>query len=251
VTRLLLDRPAELGERIEIRDRELHYLTRVRRHRKGEPLEVRDGEGRAFRAEILSWDRHSALVLLADELDPSLDDRPIHPVELLVAVPKRNLFDLIVRQASETGVAALHPLLTRRGVGQPGAGKLDRWRRIAEESMRQCGRPRPVQVHEALGFEEALGHADLGTKLILHTTELGAGLDPWSSRAPADPPITVAVGPEGGFAPEEITAARRCGFAPVHLEMPVLRVETAAVAAGVLAIGLLQARRGAQRPLTS
>jgi 16S rRNA (uracil1498-N3)-methyltransferase len=234
VTRVLLD--VELscpGEAVVTGD-ELHYLRRVRRLATGDAVEVRDGRGRLFRARVVLLGKERAVLALEAEA-PAARGAP--PVVLVVAVPKRHLLDDVVRQLNEIGIARLAPVLTERSVALPGKERSVRWRRIAAESVRQCGRARPMDVDDVRPLADVLRDlAGEGTRLVLHEHETGAGLAALLRAGPVAPPLVLAVGPEGGFSTDEIRLARDLGFAPVGLGPSVLRVETAAVVAATLAV---------------
>jgi len=140
--------------------------------------------------------------------------------------------DDVVRMASELGVARICPVIAARTVVQPGGDKLNRWRRVAEESLRQCGRPTPLAVEDIRPLAEALeAPTPGGSRFLLHPAE---GAPMLTAAAPFASPVTAAVGPEGGFTDEEVDLARDMGYSAVRLNTPILRIETAATAAAVL-----------------
>src|SRR5262249_23384952 len=109
------------------------------------------------------------------------------------------------------------------------AGRTARWAGIAEEAARQCGRADLPEIVEVSPLDGALAAA-AGWRLLLDEAERTVSL---RALLPAVPPpvVTVAVGPEGGFTPDEVAAARAAGFAIGGLGPRVLRAETAALAA--------------------
>jgi 16S rRNA (uracil1498-N3)-methyltransferase len=238
MTRLITRQILEVGETTDISGEELHYLSRVRRHRPGDRVELRDGSGDAFEAEIKEIGRQHARLFVARKT-PALR-QSVFPVTLAVAVPKRNLMDDVVRKLSEIGVSRLIPLVTHRTDIAPKADKLARWQRIADESLRQCGRELPLEVSEISSFEAFVAKEPVSaTKLLLHPE----GALSLVEAIPSMRALTLAVGPEGGFTRDEVELARTRGFTPTALQMPILRIETAAVAAAVLAVALREERR--------
>ncbi len=232
MTRIFLEQAVGSRVEVSISGQELHYVSRVRRLSPGDEVEIRDVEGRGFLARISEISRDAALLEIMDEIESSPDE---FPVQLIVAVPKRNIFDDVVRKLSEIGVARIQPVTTERSVVEPGIGRLDRWRRIAAESVRQCGRGSPVSVADVVSLERALKEALEGTRLILHPSVPQVSLAGALSDNTAAP-ITVAVGPEGGFTEEEIVRAVELGFTPVRAGKLILRTETAAIVASVVAV---------------
>lgn len=134
---------------------------------------------------------------------------------------------------SQVGAAAWRPLITERTVVEPRAGKLERLQRIAEESLKQCGRAWLLEIGSPIGFAAALrGAHERGDALVVADAAGGAP-PPLAAGAP----VTLVVGPEGGLTDRESTLAREHGAAAIRLGPHILRIETAAVvgAAALLA----------------
>lgn len=235
--RLLLFRVLRAGESVAIDGAELHYLVRVRRVRIGDEVELCGAEGARFGARVTAVFDDRAELQVGAALPPA---SRVFPVILAAAVPKGTAFDDVVRRASELGVERLVPILTERSVAVPGASRIERWHRIAAESLRQCGRGTPLAVDPVRPFAEAiLDLSRCGRAFVLHPRAAEVGLlDALLTGDPASR-IAVAVGPEGGFIDAEIALATRCGMRAVALGTPILRAETAAVAAAVVAVAAL------------
>jgi len=237
MTRLVLPDELFTSDSISVQGDELHYLSCVRRHRPGDSVEVRGAAGRRWVCRVEKIGKARAVLVPERELGRV---RTSWPVSLIVAVPKRNLLDDVVRRVSEIGVEKLIPVLTERSVVRPGPGRMERWRKIARESLRQCGRDQPLVVEEVHPLEQALAAcAGPCARFVLHPSQRGAGMVAALGRCDRAQPIAVAVGPEGGFTPGEIERAARLGFEQVRLGQPVMRVETAAIAAAVLCVAAL------------
>ncbi len=237
------------GAEVELAAEEAHYLTRVRRVSLGERVEIRDREGRRAEAVVERVGRDGVAVRVVRRLPDASTPVPIH---LLVAAPKRDLLDDVVRASSELGAARLTPLVTGRSVMRPGDGRLERWRRIAVEAVRQCGRGAPLLVDPPVPFAAALDSVDpRSTKVLLHPHLEAMPLALAFLRADGSPraaePITLAVGPEGGFEEPEVEMALCRGFLGASLGDNILRVETAAIAAVAIAAALAG---GARPPRT-
>ena len=140
----------------------------------------------------------------------------------------------MAEKATELGVAALVPVITRRTV--VGGVNTERLRAIAMESAEQCHRLNVPVVHEARPLTQVLDAWPAGRRLLLcdetgqgrPITQVLAGLDPAAREAP----WAVLIGPEGGFDPAELDAIKkRTIVTPVTLGRRLLRAETAAMAA--------------------
>ncbi len=237
MTALLVETAAQPGETIEVSGDEHHYLTRVRRHTVGEQIELKDRQGRRFSAVIEAIDRTVATLRTVERLP---DAPNAWPVTLIIAVPKRNGLDPIVRQATEIGLARIVPILSHRTVSNPGASRHDRWCRITRESIRQCGREKPLQVDEVQSLTDALSaHRDSEVKLLLHPEHRSFSLDAALAERTRVSEISLVVGPEGGFTPTEVDQATELGYRPVGLGRAIMRVETAAIVAGTICVAKL------------
>lgn len=167
------------------------------------------------------------------------------PLALVYALAKGDKVDAVVRDATELGATRVVIARTARAVAKVDhereAAKLARWRRVAEQAARQCGRSDPAEVLGVFGWEDALDRASGAARFCLDPSAadaLGARLPSAVSRGE---PITFAVGPEGGLTPEEVRVATARGYVAVSLGPFVLRTET--VAAAVLgAVRVLSAR---------
>ena len=222
---------------ITIRGEELHYLSRVRRHKVADRVTVVDRDGNAFVAAITHIDRQQATLRIEPDV-PISHAPPIFDVSLFVALPKGNIMDDIVRKLNEIGAMNLYPFHAARTCHRVSDSKVARWQRIATESTRQCGRRIPLQVHPIRSFSDTIRcPEETDIKLILHPTAAHTIIE----RIPGGTPVSILVGPEGGFTTGEVDLAQSIGFVPVKLETPILRIETAAIASGVLAVALWNA----------
>jgi 16S rRNA (uracil1498-N3)-methyltransferase len=240
---------AELGgARVTLTGDEHRHVARVLRARPGDTLTLFDGAGTEVDAEIIRVDaREAELTLTARRTvrAAAVD------VTLLVAVPRGERMDVLVQKTTELGVGRLVPVVTGRSVARPEAGsaRQPRWEKIAREAARQCGRADVPRVDEPTPLAMALAAPELpATRLALWEGAPARGEEARSLRAALagafdgapHPAVALLVGPEGGFADEEIAQARAAGFAPVGLGPRILRVETAAI----VAVALAQAAAG-------
>jgi len=207
------------------------YVTRVHRLEIGDAFLAFDPE-RAVEAdaELVEVTRRGAVARIAVIRAASV--RPARRVTLIQGSCKGDKMDGIVRDATELGVTRIIPAITARSVARPDAARADRWRRIAVEAARQCGRgdapilDAPVALAAALALD-----APSAATLCLcldptATTPLGACLQ----LVAAATNVTILVGPEGGLDDDELDAAARAGFTRARLGGLVLRTETVCAA---------------------
>jgi len=235
--------PAGAG-RITLPGEQAHYLLRVLRLRPGDCFRILDGRGRLLHARLEEISGRSATAeVLAEE---RLGEKASVQVHLAQSLIRGGRMDLVVQKATELGAAAVWPFISERTVAQPGsrsAARSMRWRKIAAEAARQCGRGHVPQVHEIGGFQETLS-ALPGHKVVLWEEEDSGGLREALGIAGAPGALTgssagegaprcvsLLIGPEGGFTVEEMRLARRAGCVSAGFGPRILRADTAAVAA--------------------
>jgi 16S rRNA (uracil1498-N3)-methyltransferase len=229
--------PDRVGEdRAALDEPSRHYLRDVLRLAPGDPVELFDGRGAAWDARV--GPGFEALLLGARREEPA-GGPAIH---LLFALAKGEKVDLVVQKATELGAARLVPFAAERSVvrldAAKGAERAERWRRIAEEAARQCGRAGVPEVAAPGPLAAALAAVPEGFRLlVLH----GEGSRPITSLPLAGAPgVAAVVGPEGGLTDEELRACQAAGALRAGLGPRTLRAETAAIAV----VALLQALAG-------
>ena len=214
-----------------------HHLVRVTRVRVGDPVMAFDGLGRERPAEVARVGRGEVLLAWTGPAVVGVGaDRA--RVRWIQGVPKGDKMDLIVRQATELGVAVIVPVFTARSIPreQPErwAPRRLRWERIAEEASRQCGRADvpEIEAPQALAALCAgAGRPAVGSPVRLMAWEgATASLRAAIEGCAEGRPLEVLAGPEGGFEAAEVEAALAAGFAPVSLGPRILRAETTAAA---------------------
>lgn len=234
--------PGRLAPRVALDGEESHYLARVLRLRQNDPLEVIDGAGGLWTARFEPPDH-----LRLEPSPPSAQQRagPPRPLTLALAVPKRDA-ELAWRMAVELGATQLQPLVAQRSVVRQ-AMPLARWRAIVKEATEQCERLWLPELAEPVASTAWLAAPQAGVALLACARQQAdAATLPASSLAAhaADEgvPLTLAIGPEGGWSPEEEALAVAAGWQRLDLGPAILRTATAAVAAVAL-VGL-GGRRG-------
>jgi 16S rRNA (uracil1498-N3)-methyltransferase len=240
MSRVRLHVPAErlAGARLTLTGEDHQHVARVLRARAGDRLTLFDGAGTEVDAEVTRVGKHDLELALGACRAGSTTAAPV-AITLLVAVPRGERMDLIVQKTTELGVARIVPLLTERSVARPEPARRARWEKIAREAARQCGRADVPRVDEPVALGLAVAAPDLpASRFALWETERGRSLR--TALASPSSPTALLVGPEGGFAPQEIALAAAAGFVPVSLGPRILRVETAAI----VSVALVQAAAG-------
>jgi len=212
--------------------------------RPGDEAFVFDGLGCEYRCSFESVRSERALLTiqepLADLTESDLD------LTLGQALAKGDKFDFIVQKATELGVRSIVPLLTDHGelrLPEHLADKrLERWRRISLEALKQCGRRKLVALNTPRSIESLLEPADSKqARVVLAFSEAGGEPVAEAARgAEGATEVIALIGPEGGWSTRELTVFEDAGAKLVTLGPRILRTETAAIAA----ITLIQHRLG-------
>jgi 16S rRNA (uracil1498-N3)-methyltransferase len=225
-------------ESVLLDEDESHHLARVLRLGEGARAFVFDGEGEEWECEVARADSRESLLNLIGKLE----DRVESPLRLTLAqaLVKGDKFDLVVRKATELGVSRIVPLITEhcevRRAEERAEQRLQRWRRISLEALKQCGRRKLVEIAEPAGFIDFCAN-EAGRKNLIFSERArhsGRSLREVSAGLQEIDRIGVCVAAEGGWSEKELEAADASGFIPVHLGGRILRTETAAIVAVAL-----------------
>ena len=218
-----------------------HHAARVLRLETGDRVTLFNGRGGEFPAIIAGISKSGTTVTVGEHLAAECES-PLD-ITLVQAVCANEKMDWIIQKAVEMGVNRIQSIGTTRSLirlsGERADKRLQHWQQIVISACEQCGRNHLPQLLPVLPLSDWLSHQ-------MDRQEVSPGesvhnpcfmLLPTSSKSLRDFPkttqytsLTVMVGPEGGFAPEEEAAALAAGFVPLRLGERILRTETAALA---------------------
>jgi 16S rRNA (uracil1498-N3)-methyltransferase len=202
---------------------EANHLVRVLRVQIGQEIKAFDGKGLESSGVIQSVDDFQVILNLqepkASNVEASLK------ITLAIALLKGDKLADVIRQATELGVVAVQPLITKYcDVKELSLSKLERLHRVAQEASKQSGRSVVPEIREAI----KLRALQVSPNTIIAHPYTPASLGEILSKEA--PEVTVVTGPEGGFAREEIELLISKGGIPVRLGARILRAETAPIA---------------------
>ena len=210
------------------------HLARVLRAQPGMEADVVAG-GRVFHAQVAAVSLNEVRFNLTAELvaDPAL------PVTLVLAIYKFDRMEWAIEKATELGVAAIAPVIARRTekhLAQAAAKRAERWRRIAHEASQQARRSDVPLIHDPVSLVEPVRAATAATRIVLaeqeRTTTLRHAIAEAIAAAGEEmPQLEIAIGPEGGWAPDEEALFDANGWRAASLGPRIVRAETAAIAA--------------------
>lgn len=218
---------------LRIEGEEAVHALRVKRLASGDPVLVHNGSGIVARCRVASGGRELVLDVIETRSVPRQHPR----VEVWSATPKGPRVADLIDALSQAGADSWTPMSTKLGVVDPGAGKLERLERVAHEAMKQCGRAWTLVLHEKSTFAHAL-NAPPGHAIILADA---SGQPPAPTGAEH---VRLLIGPEGGFRPEEISAALAAGARVMSFGPHAMRIELAAP----VAVGIILALEHSNRP---
>lgn len=216
------------GATVELDDRAARHLGRVLRVRAGDTVILFNGDGHDYRSTVVKATKQAVSARL-DKAVSVTRESPLR-IQLAQGIARGERMDFALQKAVELGVSDIQPLFCRRTEvkisGARLARRMDHWRGIIISACEQSGRAVLPDLREPARLSDWLEDPPSGTRLVLRP-EADTSLPGLVPRER----VCLLIGPEGGLAAPEISAAEGAGFTPVRLGPRVLRTETAGLAA--------------------
>lgn len=220
------------GNRIVITGKDVNHIKNVLRMKPGEEISISNGlDGKDYRCGIEELKEEEILCTLRfiKEEGVELPSK----VYLFQGLPKADKMEMIIQKAVELGVYEIIPVACKRSVvkldEKKAKSKILRWQGIAEAAAKQSRRAIIPRIQDVMSFQKAAAYSENAQVRMIpyeleegmeNTRELIGGLRPGQD-------VAVFIGPEGGFAQEEIDCAGERGIVPITLGRRILRTETA------------------------
>jgi len=204
------------------------HLSRTLRARVGQEFEVVCA-GQVRHATVASVSDERVEFALGEEITASV----AVPITLLMAVFKFDRMEWAIEKCTELNVTSILPVIARRTekhLALSAAKRVERWRRIAREASEQARRVSPPEIREPRKLPAALETA-AELRVVLAESEKEAQLNEVLRGRPELESLAMAIGPEGGWTPEELQLFETAGWIAASLGDTILRAETAAIAA--------------------
>jgi 16S rRNA (uracil1498-N3)-methyltransferase len=223
--RLYVEAPLTAGADVALDGAQANYLRNVLRLKSGDEVLLFNGRDGEWRARLVAQGKRTLTAALAERLR---EQPPAPDLHFLFAPLKHARLDYLVQKAVEMGASLIQPVITRHT--QVARVNLDRMRANVIEAAQQCGILNVPSVAEPAIFAQAAANDG---RLLIFCDERAEVQDPMAGlKAASRLPLSVLIGPEGGFADEERAALMKRGnTARIALGPRILRADTAAVAA--------------------
>lgn len=225
-------------DRICIVGGDVNHIGHVLRMKTGEKIRISDQSGRSYFCRILEITEEEVWAQIEDTDEMGTEFS--HKVYLFQGLPKSDKMELIIQKTVELGVYTVIPVAMKNCVvkldDKKAKSKVTRWQAIAESAAKQSKRSLIPEVKMPMSYKEAVAYAKkLDVKLVPYENEHGmAGTKAAMEQIKKGESIAVFIGPEGGFAPEEIEMVRD-EMQLISLGRRILRTETA----GIVALAVL------------
>ncbi len=220
------------GNRAVICGTDVNHIKNVLRMKEGEEIALSNGvDGKEYRVGIVAFTEGTVECEVRFVKEDAIE-LPCK-IYLFQGLPKGDKMELIIQKAVELGVFEVIPVAMSRSVvkldEKKATAKVKRWQAIAEAAAKQSKRGVIPQVQKVMTYKEALAYAkDMEVKLLPY--ELAEGMAKTKEligQITKGQNIAIFIGPEGGFATEEVERANSEGFEAVTLGKRILRTETA------------------------
>tara|TARA_B110000977_G_scaffold166506_1_gene214413 strand:- start:5345 stop:6076 length:732 start_codon:yes stop_codon:yes gene_type:complete len=238
IPRLYTQQPLHADSLITLDKDAARYLSSVLRMTSGQMLNLFNGEGGEYVAEVVSLSKNQVTVSIKESL-PN-DRESLLKIHLVIGISRGERMDWVIQKATELGVHTITPIFTERTEVKLAGSRLEKrlvhWQQVSISACEQCLRNVVPTINSAVSLQQCLGTHDGGLKIVLHhRTER-----PLTELQNTNNHVTILVGPEGGLSDDEITLVESNGYNAVKLGPRVLRTETAPLAA----ISILQSLWG-------
>ena len=225
------------------------HMIRVLRAQPGVEADVVAG-GRVFHSVVasISDGDHARKAEVRFNLIAEVESEPAMPVTVVMSIFKFDHMEWAIEKATELGVAGVVPVIARRTekhLAQAAMKRAERWRRIAQEAAQQSRRSDVPVIHDPMKLSDYVKGASNAKRIVLaeqeRSTTLRTALQEAIGATGAEmPELELAIGPEGGWAPEEEALFDANGWLAVSLGPRILRAETAAIAALAVVSSMLE-----------
>ena len=225
-SRTFLQHNFKMDEVISLEKKNYHHEINVLRKKLGDKFIVFDGQGESSLVQVIDIDKKSFNIKII-EVFPSSKREGID-IDLGLALIKNDPLNLAIQKATELGVNRFSPLITERvsvkRKDTSSSGRMRKWQQTAQGACEQCGENWIPKINEPINLKDWADDTNSETKIVLYPGSKNKLSDIKIKKS-----ISIAIGPEGDFADNEVEALTDSGFIPVSMGKRILRAETAAI----------------------
>ncbi len=219
----------DAGLSAEIKGEDASHITKSLRMKRGESIVLCDNHGVEYSAVVESVGEEVLCRIVSSR--PS-ENEPPYRAAVYQALVKGDRFDVVLQKSTELGACDIYPVITSRCnvklEERDYPRKVERWQKIAAEASKQCGRGIIPTVHSPVKFQTAVeSAAECDLSLFCYEGEGTVPLNQILGEVKSPGSVSLMVGPEGGYSPEEAQFAREAGLKMAGLGKRILRTETA------------------------
>ncbi|MEK6579701.1 MAG: RsmE family RNA methyltransferase [Bdellovibrionota bacterium] len=248
--RVLCSEMPRKGHPVLLVESEAQHLTRVLRLKDGDAVEAMDGKGHSARVILRTRGGPPRVEFSTQESTEAQlkqeEEASVLPITLEMAMLKGEAMEWVIEKSVELGVDRLVPVLTAHTIIQfknkgPEAFQ-ERWQKISDQALKQCGRLRSMKVEAPIKLDELIMNSPPGSLRLWcdeRSVSEGSHLSKWLRSWKKPGPISLLVGPEGGWSDFEYEMITKSPgqTEKVVLGPLVLRAETAAISGLTLVAG--------------
>ncbi len=215
---------------------EARHLTLVLRAKIGTQFIAFDGVGNGWLAQLVSLEQNRVTAKLINPIPPLETSK--NNLTMVVSIIKGTRMDWAIEKCAELGVMTFIPLKTDFSVVEPGSQKIARWRNIALAATKQSRRFRVMEILKPIKLNELLTQFDKTTVWALDINDKSESFIKWIINKPIPNPLTILIGPEGGFSDTERRLFKQFNIPTFHLGFHPLRTETATTICAAYILGI-------------
>lgn len=224
------------GNKAALTGEHADHLVRVLRVRIGQEFDIATG-GTVWRGRVTSLSANRVEFELGEKL-PTMSGASL---TLLLAIFKFDPMEWAIEKCTELGVARIVPVIARRTdahLAAASAKRVERWRKIALQAAEQSRRESPPEIDAPVKLAQAATLSG-AARIVLSESETGTMLKDVFASPDGREDVLLAIGPEGGWTADELQLFHNSGWISASLGPTILRAETAAIVATVIAVSQL------------
>lgn len=224
-----------IGTTTRFTGQDARHIFKVFRKRKNDTLTITDGRGSDFLAVITHAAPDVIDIQITDSLD--LNTESALDITFCSGMLKDRKMDMVIKHITQLGIKKWIPFYCERAVPLPApkklAKRLDRWKTISKESIKQCNRSQLPYIESPCDFKTLMAQSENHDLSIIFWEKATQSIQT-SLPAPSPKKVMILAGPEGGFSENEISMAREHNIQAYGLGPRILRAETASISACTL-----------------